>query len=163
LERKNILIIVIIAVLIVSIGIGVTLYEQQQVKLHLTKANAYHTGMMASNPQISNASSLKEIAGVVTKDKPFLTNELNELRAANTIFATQTQKDYINAAIDVNTANSKQFDIMIAASNTTNLSRLSSYVNDLDQIDKDRITSAGKRDSAIAAHPEEFGFEVVKL
>ena len=162
MERRDILIIVVIAVLLIGLGVGVLIYEQQQVKIHLTKANAYHSQMMALNPQIKNAT-LKQSAVIVNNSKSILTNELNELRAADTMFASTTQKEYIDADIAVNTDNVKIDEIIIAASKSTNLNELSGYASQINGIDQDRTTATDKRDSIIAAHPEEFGFEVVKI
>lgn len=162
MERRNIFIIIIIVILVALIGIGVTLYEQQQVKSHLTQANNYHSQMMAYNPQLES-STVKEDVPIIEKNiKPLETNELNELRAANTMFASSNQKEYINAAIQINTDNSKIDDLEIAVSKTTNLGELENDATDLTNIKKDMTTSTNTRDSIVAAHPEEFGFEVVK-
>jgi predicted negative regulator of RcsB-dependent stress response len=162
LERRNIFLIVIIIVLIIGIGIGVTLYEQQQVKKHLTIANNYHTILMGHNPEIANAT-LKKVAAIDVAEQPDLANELTELREANTIFATSNQKSYILAAITVNTDNTKINNLQINANKTTNLDQLEQYVTSIDQIYKDRTTATQTRDSLIATYPEEFGFNVTTI
>lgn len=160
LKRNNIILILI--VLVVGVAVAFTLYEQQQVKLHLTKANDYHSQMMAYNPQLES-STVKEDVPIIEKNiKPLETNELNELRAANTLFASSNQKEYINAAIQINTDNSKIDDLEIAVSKTTNLGELENYATDLNNINKDVSTFTNTRDAILAAHPEEFGFEIVK-
>ena len=163
MERKNIFLIIILVILVALIGVGVILYEQQQVKSHLTQANNYHSQMMAYNPQLTNATSNIKAVGIINKTKPLLTNEMNELRAANTIFASPIQKEYINDAIQVNTDNAKEDDLIIVSSKTTNLNQLTSYKTNYDVIYKDVVTTANNRDSIVSAHPEEFGFEIVKL
>jgi hypothetical protein len=162
LEREDILIIVVVAILIVGFGIGITLYEKQEVKIHLTNANVYHSEMMALNPQIKNAK-LKQSAVIANNSKSILINELNELRAADTMFASTTQKEYIDDVIAVNTDNMKIDDLTIAASKATNLNEIMGYASQVNGINQDRTSATDKRDTIMAAHPEEFGFEVVKL
>jgi predicted negative regulator of RcsB-dependent stress response len=163
LQRRNLILIVIIVVLIIGVVVGVTLYEQQQVKSHLTKANAYHSQMMAYNDQLAIENFTGKATLIKNVTRPILINELNELRAADTMFASSTQKEYIKAAIEINTDNSKQNDIIIAASETSDTSKISKYISDYDDIDKDAKTATQTRDSLVAGHPEEFGFVVVKM
>jgi predicted negative regulator of RcsB-dependent stress response len=159
LKRRNIFLIIIIILLIIGIGIGITLYEQQQVKNHLTIANNYHTILMADNPKIAN-DTLKQIAALDVKEEPTFANELTELREANTIFASPNQKSYILAAITINTDNTKIDNLQIAANKTTDLTQLEQDANSLNQISKDRTTATQTRDSLVAAYPDEFGFNV---
>ena len=163
LQRRNLILIVIIVVLVIGVVVGVTLYEQQQVKSHLTKANAYHSQVMAYNDQLGIENLTGKATLVKNVTKPILANELNELRAADTMFASSTQKEYTKAAIEINTDNTKQFDILIAASETTDTSKINDYISDYNDIDKDAKTVTQTRDSLVAAHPEEFGFVVVKM
>jgi hypothetical protein len=50
LKKNNIILIIIVIIAINCMGIGlVTIYEQQQVKIHLTNANTYHTEAISYN------------------------------------------------------------------------------------------------------------------
>ena len=162
MERRNIYIIIIIIILIIGIGVGVTLYEQQQVKSHLIQANDYHTQIMAYNPQFEN-STLKEQAILSNKTLPLELSELKELRAANTLFASSDQKDYINAAIQINTENTELDYLTMDAVNTTNIGKIDSDLNEMQSLVNDSTKLGQTRDSILAAHPEDFGFNITTI
>ena len=146
LERKNILLILIIIILIIGIGIGVTLYEQQQVKKHLTIANNYHTELMALNPQlVGSSSSLNSTINATNIAKPISANELTELRAADNIFASSAQIAYINACIEINTDNQKIMKLDLEDMNTTDISKIYDDATSIKDIESDAQTATQTR------------------
>ncbi len=151
----------VIIILIIGIGVGVTLYEQQQVKKHLTNANNYHTEQMALNPQlVGSSASLNSTINANNEVQPLSTNELTELRAADNIFASSAQIAYINACIEINTDNQKIMKLDLEGMNTTDISTIEDDAASIRDIESDASTAAQTRDSIIAANPEEFGFNV---
>lgn len=167
MKRRNILIIVIIAFLIVGVAVGFTFYEQSLVKQRLAEANDLHTQFMNANIKMENNTNLKIAYDQYQKDLTILQNELNTLRTVSgTIFATQAQKDYINAAIQVNTDNTKSAELQkkgIEYINQGQLSNAAQIGNEMKTMGDEATKAANTRDSIIAAHPEEFGFDVVKF
>lgn len=167
MERRNILIIVIIAILIVGIGIGFTLYEQSLLKQRLAEANDLHTQIMNEDNKLANSTNNKLIYQQIQNDKITLQKELKILQTvSNTIFATQAQKDYINAAIEVNTVNTKIKDHAQKGMEDVSAGQYSNAlieVRTMNTQGDEAQKAANKRDAIMAGHPEEFGFEVVKL
>jgi len=167
LKRINIILIIIILVLVVGAAIGVTLYEQNLLKQRMVEANAIHTQIMNDNNNLENNTDLKIAYAQDQKMINDLQRELKVLRTvSDTIFAAQVQKDYINAAIEVNTDNKKMAEMQMKGIDYVNKGQLSNALQIQSELktQSDEVQkAANKRDTIMAAHPEEFGFEVTKL
>jgi len=95
-----------------AIGAIIILYEQQQVKTHLIDANNYHIQMLANKPALAATNSLDEKLSIWNKNVPLLNSELTELRAADTMFASPQQKQYISVTIQLNGDNMALYNVI---------------------------------------------------
>jgi len=163
--NKKLLLIALIIILIVAIGGIVTLYEQQQVKTHLINANNYHSQFIANNPALAATSSLDEKLAIWNKNVPLLNSELTELRAADTIFTSQQQKQYITTDIQLNGDNMALYNIEQQAkseknSGNYNLGNQLLLVSKVQDINKDEISLQQTLSGLTAQYPDQFGFSV---
>jgi len=165
MEHKNLWLIAVILVLLVAIGIAVIYYEQQQVKTHLINANNYHSQFIANNPALAATSSLDEKLAIWNKDIPLLNSELTELRAADTMFTSQQQKQYITTAIQLNGDNMALYNVELQAkseknSGNYNLGNQLLLVSKVQDINKDEISLQQTLYGLTAQSPDQFGFSL---
>jgi FtsZ-interacting cell division protein ZipA len=163
LKKNNIILIIIVIIAIIALIGLVTIYEQQQVKIHLTNANTYHTEAISYNAAEQNDSLSQAIIVMNTQVAPLLPKELAELQAANTMFASSEQKQYITAAIELNRDNVElngisntaykhytSGDYVDAATDNSNSKNIQSNELPLTQT----------LNGLVAQYPNEFGFNI---
>ena len=165
MSRKYLWLIAIILVIILAIGATVVLYEQQQVKTHLINANKYNVQMLANKPALAATSSLDEKLAIWNKNVPLLNSELTELRAADTMFASPQQKQYISVAIQLNGDNMALYNVELQAksekvSGDYNLGNMLLLVSKIEDINKNEISLGQTLSGLTAQYPDQFGFSV---
>lgn len=146
------------------VGIGFYFYETNLLQTRMVEANNYHTQLISNDERLGKVS-LTEQKNILDNDTQILHNELVTLQSiSGTVFASRSQNDYIDYAISINVANSKWNDYAIkytiAASNN-NIQQANIYANEIKKIHDDTQSIGNERDSIIAAHPNEFKFQVV--
>lgn len=141
----------------------VTLYEQQQVKIHLTNANTYHTEAVSYNAVEQNDSMSQAITVMNTQVAPLLVNELSELQAANTMFASPEQKQYITVATELNRDNVELNGISNTAYKHYTSGDYADAITDNSNsknIQTDELPLTQTLNGLLAEYPNQFGFNI---